>query len=67
MEDSSHGSQQRAALLTHGGEIATNDTKGRGPLRTAKGAGNLLLHFDHPQISLRLVVGPSRQLHRLHL
>jgi hypothetical protein len=67
MENSSHGSQHGASLLAHGGEVATNDTKGRGSLRTAKGARNLLLDFDHSQIALRQVVGPSRQLHRLHL
>lgn len=42
-------------------EIAANDTESRGPLIAAKGARNLLLDFDHSQISFRKVV---RKRHR---
>ena len=44
-------------LLAHGGEIAANTAKGRQSPFTAKRARDLLLHFDHPQITLRLIVG----------
>ena len=54
-------------LLAHGGEITANATKSRRPVLAAQGAGNLLLHFHHPHVPLGLIVGPSRQLHRLHL
>lgn len=60
-KDRSQGSKHRATLFAHGGEIAANDTKGRGPLLTAKGAGNLLLDLDHAQISFGLVIGKRHQ------
>ncbi len=44
-------------LLAHRGEIAADPTKGGRPLLAAKGARNLLLDFEHAQITLRLIVG----------
>ncbi len=44
-------------LFAHGREIAAGAAKGRDPCITAEGASDLLLYFDHAQISLRLVVG----------
>src|SRR5258708_13486460 len=48
-------------------QVASDATKGRRSRLAAEGARDLLLNFDHPHIPLRLVIGPSRQLHRLHL
>ena len=61
------GAQQMQALLAQGRHVAANAAKGAGAGLTAKGAGDFLLHFDHAHIALGLIVGPSRQLHRLHL
>jgi hypothetical protein len=38
-----------------------------GTEQAAEAAGDLLLDFDHPKIPLRQTIGPSRQLHGLHL
>jgi hypothetical protein len=54
-------------LLLHGRERTADAAKGGGTRRTAEGTRNLLLDFCHTKIALRLIVGPSRQLHRLHL
>ncbi len=59
--------KQRQALLAQGGQVATNARKRLCSGEGAEAAGDLLLHFDHPKISLGQIVGPSRQLHRLHL
>ena len=61
MKDSNHSCQHGATLLSYGREIAANDTESRGSLIAAKGARNLLLDFDHSQISFRKVV---RKRHR---
>ena len=59
--------QQCHPLLAQGGEVTADATEPRHPGLGAEATGDLLLHFDHAQISLRLVVGLSRQLHRLRL
>ena len=59
--------EQIPALLAHRRQVATDATKGPRSRCAAEGARNLLLDFDHPHIPLRLVIGQSRQLHRLHL
>jgi len=59
--------QERKPLFAQGRQIATNAAKSMGTRQTAEAAGDLLLHFEHAQIALGQVVGPSRQLHRLHL
>src|SRR5260370_39324453 len=51
------GLQQGMAVLAHRREVAAQATKRGGPWRTTKRARNLLLHFDHPNIPLGLVVG----------
>ena len=45
------------ALLSHGGEVATDATKGRRASLAAKGPGDFLLNFHHPQILLGPIVG----------
>src|SRR5579884_127653 len=57
MKNSGKSSQHGMALLLHGGEITANVAKGSRSRGTAKGAANLLLHFGHAQVTLRLVVG----------
>ncbi len=47
-------------MFTHGRKRTPNGTKGRCSLRTAKGTGNLLLDFHHPQIPFCEIV---RQWH----
>jgi hypothetical protein len=44
------------SLIAHGGEIAADSTKSAYSLLTTKGASNLLLHFEHPQVPLDLIV-----------
>ena len=66
-ESSLQSGKQRNALFAQGGQIATDTAKRVSASHRAETSGDLLLDFDHAQISLRLVVGPSRQLHRLHL
>src|SRR5438552_5598403 len=61
LKDSSHGGQHGATLFAHRGKITANGTKSRCPLFTAKGAGNLLLDLDHPQIAFGQIV---RKRHR---
>jgi hypothetical protein len=48
--------QQRKTLLAQGGQIATNAAKSLGTSKTPKTSRNLLLHLDHPEISLCKVV-----------
>ena len=48
--------QQRNALFAQSGQIATNAAKGLGTSDAAEAAGDLLLHFDHPKISLGQIV-----------
>jgi hypothetical protein len=43
-------------LFPHGGNIATNATKELSSRRTAKAARDLLLDFDHANISLSLTI-----------
>jgi hypothetical protein len=59
--------KERMILLSHGREIAAKATKRRESSRTVEGSRNLLLHLDHPEVALGLIIGSSRQLHRLHL
>ncbi len=66
-EDSSKGLKQRAALLVHSRKVAADAGIGSGPILAAKGASYFLLNLDHAQIAFGQIVGPSRQLHRLHL
>ena len=54
-------------LFSERGEIAANATKHDNTLLAAKTSRDFLLDLDHPKVALRLVVGLSRQLHRLHL
>ena len=61
------GGQHREPLLAQGREIAANTAEGHSASRRAETAGDLLLHFDHPNIPLGQTVGLSRQLHRLRL
>jgi hypothetical protein len=50
-------SKQALALLEHRGEVAADATKGRRTIFAAKGARHFLLHFDHAQVALGLIVG----------
>ncbi len=59
--------QQLDPLLAQGRQVTADATEHHHPTFGTETPGDLLLHFDHAQISLRLVVGLSRQLHRLHL
>ena len=59
--------EQMSPLLAQGREIATNTAKGLRARQTAEAAGNLLLNFHHSDIAFGLRIGPSRQLHGLHL
>src|SRR5438045_4140372 len=43
-------------LLAHGREVAANAAKSGGPVRTAKGARNLLLDLGHTKISFSKIV-----------
>ena len=55
-EDSSQGVEHGVSSLAHGGEIAANATKGSRPDFTSESARDFLLHFEHAQIALRLIV-----------
>ncbi len=59
--------QQFNPLLAQSRQVRADAAEHRHSLLSTEAARDLLLHFDHAQIALRLVVGPSRQLHRLHL
>ena len=59
--------QQFDPLLAQSREVTADATEHRHPNFRTETAGDLLLHFDHAQIALCLVVGSGRQLHRLHL
>src|SRR6266536_5455833 len=48
--------QQRQALFAQRGHIAANAAKGLGSSHAAEAPRDLLLHFDHAQISLRQIV-----------
>ena len=47
--------QQRQALFAQRGHIAANAAKGLGSSHAAEAPRDLLLDFDHAQISLRLI------------
>ena len=59
------GVEERSTLFAQGREIAAHATKGSSPSRSAKAAGNLLLHFDHAQVPFGQVVvkGHRQMLH----
>ncbi len=59
--------QQRQTLFAQRGQITANASKGLSTSEAAEAAGDFLLHLDHAKISLGQIIGPSRQLHRLHL
>jgi hypothetical protein len=59
--------QQFDPLLAQGRQVTADATEHHHSNFGTEAARDLLLHFDHAQISLRLVVGSSRQLHRLRL
>jgi len=67
MEDSSQSREHGMSLLLHRRKITADAAKSGDPGRTPKGARNLLLNFCPAQVPLGLVVGSSRQLHRLRL
>ncbi len=67
MEDSSQSREHGMSLLVHRRKITADAAKSGDPSRTPKGTRDLLLHFCPAKVALGLVVGPSRQLHRLHL
>src|SRR5579875_1477571 len=48
--------QERKPLFAQGRQIAANATKGLGSGQRAEAAGDLLLHFDHAQVALGLIV-----------
>ena len=60
-------SQHSETLLAQRREIAADAAEGYSTGRRAETAGDLLLDFDHTNIALSETIGPSRQLHRLHL
>ncbi len=59
--------QQIEALFAQRRQVATDTAKELSALGRPEAAGDLLLHFDHADVTLGLGIGPSRQLHRLHL
>ena len=59
--------EHRHALLTQRREIAADAAEGHSACHTAETARDLLLHFRPAKVPLGLVVGLSRQLHRLRL
>ncbi len=61
------GGEQIKTLFAQAREIRAKTAKDLSSLRRAEAARNLLLHFEHAKVSLGLRIGPSRQLHRLHL
>lgn len=48
--------EQFDPLLAQRREVRANTTKHRHPNFSAEAARDLLLHFDHPKVSLRLIV-----------
>src|SRR6266702_5122305 len=48
--------EQGDALLPQGRKVTADAAKHRYPVFGAEAPGDLLLHFDHAQISLRLIV-----------
>src|SRR2546423_94607 len=56
MEDSRQSREHGMPLLLHCGKITADAAKSGDPIRTAKGARNLLLHFCPTKVPLRLVV-----------
>lgn len=54
-------------MFSQRGEVAANAAEHDDAPLTAKTARDFLLYFDYAQVTLRLVVGLSRQLHRLPL
>jgi hypothetical protein len=66
-EDSNKSLKHSMTLLAHGRKVGANATEAGRAVLGPEGARNLLLDFGHAQISLGLIIGLSRQLHRLHL
>src|SRR5260221_13302945 len=48
--------QQRHVLFAQRGQVAPNAAKGFSSSSAAEATGDLLLHFDHPKISLGQIV-----------
>jgi hypothetical protein len=67
MEDSSKSGKHGMPLLVHSRKVTADTAKSGDPSSTPKGARNLLLNFCPAKVPLGQVVGPSRQLHGLHL
>jgi hypothetical protein len=61
------GMEKIGPLFVEGREIAANATDLLTACLGAQASRDLLLHFEYAQIALGLIVGPSRQLHSLHL
>src|SRR5436309_363831 len=57
MEDSSQSREHGVSLLVHRGKRTADAAKSGDPSGTAKGAGNLLLHFCPAKVPLGLIVG----------
>ncbi len=55
--------EQFDPLLAQSRKVTADAAEHRNPIFGAEATRDLLLDFDHAQISLRLVVGLSRQLH----
>ena len=58
---------QGKPLLAQRRQTATDATKAGNARLSAKTARDFLLNLDHAQIAFGLIVGQSRQLHRLPL
>jgi hypothetical protein len=67
VEDGNKSREQSMSLLAHGRQVGANATEAGSTVFGSERARNPLLDFGHAQISLGLIIGPSRQLHRLHL
>lgn len=50
------GSQKRASLLAHGRQVAAYTEEVLSPSRGPETPRDLLLHLDHPNVALALVV-----------
>ena len=61
------GGEQIETLFAQRRQVRAKTAKDLGSPRCAEAARHLLLHFDHANVTLSLRIGPSRQLHGLHL
>ena len=61
------GGEQIEALFAQRRQVSPKAAKNLGSPGRAEAARHLLLHFEHANVALGLGIGPSRQLHRLHL